>query len=271
VAPPAQAAAGHPGTVVTNGAPLRAHNSPDTTSKVTATLPNGTRISITCQTTGPKVIGTFGTSTLWDRAVTSDGKTLGFVSDAYVRTGSDGRVAPECSTPPASERRPARELSVSNRGLTFLEAREGFVDHPYEDATGHCTIGFGELLHKGPCTAKDRQRWGTITPAEGRKLMRSSVDSVTSALRRELGSTPLRQHEFDALVSFVYNIGVGRHTWGVGFLGSAVYDDLIASPPRYSAVPSHLLTWTNDGLLRPRRVLEGNLFRSGIYLDSPIR
>jgi GH24 family phage-related lysozyme (muramidase) len=236
---------------------------------VTATLANGTRLSITCQTTGPRVSGTFGASTLWDRAVASDGQILGFVSDAYVQTGSDGRVAPECPISHLSGRRPAQELSVSARGLTFLEAREGFVNYPYEDATGHCTIGFGTLLHNGPCTSKDRQRWGTISLDEGRKLMRSSVDSVTSGLRRELGSTPLRQHEFDALVSFVYNIGVGTHTWGEGFLGSAVYDDLTASPPRYSAVPDHFLTWTNDGLLRPRRVLEGNLFRSGTYPDPP--
>ncbi|WP_432563718.1 lysozyme [Kineococcus sp. SYSU DK003] len=262
---PAQAAAGHPGTVVTNGTALRAHSGPATSSGVTATLSNGTRILISCQTDGTRVSGTFGTSTLWDRATATDGRALGYVSDAYVRTGSDGRIAPDCTKAEPASRKPPKQLSVSGRGLTFIEQREGFRGHPYNDATDNCTIGFGHLLHKGVCTSADFKRWGTITVARGRELMRPDIEAVTSALRRELASTPLHQHEFDALASFVYNIGVGRHAWGEGFLGSAVYDDLIASPPRYSAVPEHFLTWTNGGLLRNRRILEGNLFRSGTY------
>ena len=35
--------------------------------------------------------GTYGTSTLWDKIGT------GYVADAYVSTGSDGQVAPNCN------------------------------------------------------------------------------------------------------------------------------------------------------------------------------
>jgi hypothetical protein len=54
-------------------------------------LPDGAKALITCQTRGSKVSGTFGTSRIWDHL-----KRGGYVSDAYVYTGSDGRVAPPC-------------------------------------------------------------------------------------------------------------------------------------------------------------------------------
>jgi len=54
-------------------------------------LKNGARVGIICQTTGSKVTGTFGTSRIWNKL--SGG---GYASDAYIRTGSDKRVAPNC-------------------------------------------------------------------------------------------------------------------------------------------------------------------------------
>jgi hypothetical protein len=47
-------------------------------------------VTITCQKHGSSVNGTYGTTTLWDFIGT------GYVSDAYVSTGSDGQIAPTC-------------------------------------------------------------------------------------------------------------------------------------------------------------------------------
>ena len=54
-------------------------------------LADGAKALIVCQTRGSRVTGTYGTTRLWDRL-----KHGGYVSDAYVYTGSDGRVAPPC-------------------------------------------------------------------------------------------------------------------------------------------------------------------------------
>jgi hypothetical protein len=51
---------------------------------------DGAQVTIKCQTHGTSVTGTYGTTTLWDFIGT------GYVSDAYVSTGSDGQVAPTC-------------------------------------------------------------------------------------------------------------------------------------------------------------------------------
>ncbi|HZN17992.1 MAG TPA: hypothetical protein VFB84_07390 [Micromonosporaceae bacterium] len=45
---------------------------------------------MTCQRTGETVTGTYGTSSWWDKV------GAGYVADAYIYTGSDGRVAPLC-------------------------------------------------------------------------------------------------------------------------------------------------------------------------------
>ncbi len=54
-------------------------------------IANGGKVLITCQTIGSKVSGTYGTTRIWNKL-----KHGGYVSDAWVYTGSDGNVAPAC-------------------------------------------------------------------------------------------------------------------------------------------------------------------------------
>lgn len=78
------------GRVNTGGAALTVRADASTQSAAVGTVANGATVTITCQKVGQSVTGTYGTSTLWDKI--GDG----FVSDAFVSTGSDGQVAPTC-------------------------------------------------------------------------------------------------------------------------------------------------------------------------------
>ena len=78
------------GTVNTNGAPLSIRKEPSTSATKVGEVDDGDKVTITCQIHGSSVTGTYGTTTLWDFIGT------GYVSDAYVSTGSDGQVAPTC-------------------------------------------------------------------------------------------------------------------------------------------------------------------------------
>ncbi|WP_216215631.1 SH3 domain-containing protein [Amycolatopsis aidingensis] len=80
------------GTVRTAGGPLNVRRAPTTTSTVVGSVDNGTKVTIDCQTHGTRISGELGTTTLWDY-VPSLG---GYVSDAYMYTGSDGQIAPSC-------------------------------------------------------------------------------------------------------------------------------------------------------------------------------
>ncbi|MFF3612845.1 SH3 domain-containing protein [Streptomyces sp. NPDC002580] len=75
-----------PGTVI------NVRSGPGTHFSIVRTLAAGSRVPIYCQCPGETVSGYYGTSKIWDNI--SNGQ---FVADAYVNTGSDGYVAPECS------------------------------------------------------------------------------------------------------------------------------------------------------------------------------
>jgi len=79
------------GTVHTSSANLSVRSGPGTGYAKVGSLHKGTKVDIVCQTYGSTVRGTYGTSRIWDKI--GSGR---YVADAYVYTGSDGRVAPKC-------------------------------------------------------------------------------------------------------------------------------------------------------------------------------
>ncbi|MET7997142.1 MULTISPECIES: hypothetical protein [unclassified Amycolatopsis] len=90
------------GTVHTDsGAPLTVRSAPGTGASSVGTIADGTAVVIDCQTTGDTVTGKYGTSNIWDHVAAKGG----YITDTYVYTGSDGRIAPDCTgvpTPPQS-------------------------------------------------------------------------------------------------------------------------------------------------------------------------
>ncbi|MET9550939.1 SH3 domain-containing protein [Streptomyces sp. NPDC006627] len=72
-------------------ADVNVRSGPGTSYSKVGRLSAGTRVTIQCQKPGETVTGPTGTSKLWDRI--GSGR---YVSDTYVRTGSNGYVAPRC-------------------------------------------------------------------------------------------------------------------------------------------------------------------------------
>ncbi|GGV54688.1 hypothetical protein GCM10010277_53630 [Streptomyces longisporoflavus] len=72
-------------------ADVNVRSGPGTSYGKVGRLSAGTRVTILCQKPGEKITGPAGTTKLWDRI--GSGR---YVSDAYVRTGSTGYVAPRC-------------------------------------------------------------------------------------------------------------------------------------------------------------------------------
>lgn len=85
------AESGYQSYPVAPGVQLNVRNGPGTSYAVVKVLPLGAWVSIRCQCAGTRVSGPYGTTNLWDCI----GNGL-FVSDAYVKTGSDGYVAAHC-------------------------------------------------------------------------------------------------------------------------------------------------------------------------------
>lgn len=156
---------------------------------------------------------------------------------------------------------------LSKRGARFIAQFEGFRSKLYNDPAGHCTIGFGHLVHRGRCNGSEPAAFKKgITRARGYELLRNDARRMEKAVN-SLG-VPLNQHQFDALVSFTYNLGPG---WvrEKSKLRSALRER------RYRDVPAAMKLWNKAGRpprplpgLTRRRAAEGRLFARG-YGPSP--
>jgi lysozyme len=139
-------------------------------------------------------------------------------------------------------------MRLSRAGAELIARFEGFVPRPYNDAAGHATIGFGHLIHHGRVTAADRAKWGTVTRERGLTLLAADAQDAARAVEQGVHVT-LSQEQFDALVSFVFNVGVGA-------FGSSTLLRKLNAGDRQGAA-DELLRWSRAG----GRVLEGLLSR----------
>lgn len=94
-------------------------------------------------------------------------------------------------------------LRISADGLALIEQFEGFRPDWYDDPVGVRTIGFG-WTHDLPGRLEP-----PLSESEGRDLLRETVGEYEAAVRR-LVEVPLAQPQFDALVSFTYNLGASN-------------------------------------------------------------
>lgn len=73
------------------GTRVNVRSGPGTQYSIVRILPVGSWVGIRCQTPGETVTGPYGTTNIWDNIAAGE-----FISDAYVKTGSDGYVARRC-------------------------------------------------------------------------------------------------------------------------------------------------------------------------------
>jgi lysozyme len=151
---------------------------------------------------------------------------------------------------------------LSEHGARFIGHFEGFRAHLYNDAAGHCTIGYGHLVHLGPCNGSEPAEFKRgISEQEAEELLRKDAQTAADAVRRFV-RVPLNQAQFDALVSFIYNLGAGA------FESSTLLKDMNAH--NFAAVPGQLEEWVHAGGqvlpgLVARRKAEAQLFTTGKY------
>jgi lysozyme len=164
--------------------------------------------------------------------------------------------------PPLRDPRKRRPRKLSRRGAGFIAQFEGFRSGLYDDPAGHSSIGYGHLVHLGPTNGREDEEFRRgISQERALELLRSDADDAALAVRRKV-LVPLTRKQFDALVSFVFNVGE------TAFAESTLLRELNAG--RYEAVPVELNRWvkaggrTLPGLVR-RRGAEGVLFTDGRY------
>jgi lysozyme len=91
-------------------------------------------------------------------------------------------------------------MKLSRAGLDFIKQAEGFRSRAYQDSAGVWTIGYG---HTGNVRPGD-----VVTEAEALDLLAKDAAASEAAVDR-LVTVQINQQQFDALVSFCFNLGAG--------------------------------------------------------------
>jgi len=143
-----------------------------------------------------------------------------------------------------------KSLSLSDAGLDLIKRFEGRRLSPYQDSAGYWTIGYGHLIQEGENLMRD------ITASEAESILRDDVARFVRCVRDAV-TVEVTQSQFDALVSFAFNVGCGafRDSTMLRLLNGGSYIEAANEFPRWNKAGGEILT----GLAR-RRDAEQTLF-----------
>jgi GH24 family phage-related lysozyme (muramidase) len=94
-------------------------------------------------------------------------------------------------------------MKTSDKGVEQIKSFEGFRSMPYQDVVGKWTVGYGHLMVAGDGLVQG----SPITMGQATTLIKQDLHTAEEAVNS--CGVELTQNEFDALVSFTYNLGVG--------------------------------------------------------------
>ena len=149
-------------------------------------------------------------------------------------------------------------MKVSKRGIELIKHFEGVRSRPYRCAANLYTVGVGHLIGDGKHLPDSWNR--TFTQEEIDGLLKSDLNRFELGVSKMLPNVRLRQCEFDCLVSFAFNLGLGT------FQRSTLRQALLRGD-KEAAIESLLKYCRAGGRvlkgLQLRREAEAKMFESG--------
>lgn len=145
-------------------------------------------------------------------------------------------------------------MKISEKGIEFIIKEEGEVLTAYCCQAGVWTIGVGH-------TGKDVKKGMKITKEQSRELLKSDLSRFEDIVNKSI-KISLKQYEFDALVSFAFNVGEGA------FSKSALVNK-INSSTSLKEIEAQFRRWIYGGgkilsVLQGRREREIKLYKGEI-------
>lgn len=141
--------------------------------------------------------------------------------------------------------------NISHKGLDFIAKWEGFSPTMYLDAAELPTIGFGHLIRKG-------EVFSTMTRKDAIELLRKDAHIAVEAVNR-LVKVALTQNQFDALVSFVFNLGA------TAFKDSTLLKHINAN--RHSKTEQEFMKWVYAGGKKRPGLINRRKEEAALYLS----
>jgi len=97
-------------------------------------------------------------------------------------------------------------MQISDKGIQLIKHHEGVRNKPYRDCVGLWTVGVGHLIGDGKSLPES---WNKLfTTEEVDALLKQDLVRFERGVQKLL-PVPLTQNQFDALISFSFNLGLG--------------------------------------------------------------
>lgn len=147
-------------------------------------------------------------------------------------------------------------MQVSKKGYLELADREGLSQSPYLDSVGVKTVGIG--MTKSDIKDLDSWSWDKeLSIKECVDMYKQHVQPYANAVRKAL-KVPVQQHQFDALVSICYNIGIGG-------MQKSTFMKRINARMHSQDIVDAILMWDKPPEIKGRRRKEATMYQFGVY------
>ena len=181
-------------------------------------------------------------------------RIISFLLSAIMIFGTFAAAAPraEAATP----------MKASESCIALIKEFEGFTEKAFYDYSQY-SIGYGSACNPGDYP-------NGITKAQADKLLRAEVTDLELSLNKFISKNALAlsQQQFDALVSFTYNLGTNwmnnTSTFRTAVINGQMGNDFIFAITMWCNAGGVI----NKGLVQ-RRLAEANLYLNGIYSKTP--
>lgn len=139
-------------------------------------------------------------------------------------------------------------MRTSQRGLSLIKSFEGLRLQAYQDSVGVWTIGYG--------ATRSVQPGMKVSKEQAERMLLNDVQRFEPEVER-LITSPLNQNQWDALISFTYNLGAANLASSTlrRLLNAGSYAAAAEQFPRWNKAGGRVLA----GLVR-RRAAERDLF-----------
>lgn len=146
-------------------------------------------------------------------------------------------------------------MRISDNGIKFIKRFEGVRFKPYRDVIGLYTVGCGHLIGDGKQLPDSWNK--TFTESEVDALLKHDLLRFENGLSRLLPNVSLKQNEYDALISFSFNLGLGT------LQRSTIRQALLRNDKKLAAQSILKYCYAGGKIikgLQTRRLAEHNLF-----------
>jgi len=149
-------------------------------------------------------------------------------------------------------------MRLNQTGYDLIKTFEGLSLKPYKCSAGVPTIGYGNTYYENG--VKVQMSDTPITKQRAEELLKHSADRYALKVANLL-KKPVTQNQFNALVSFAYNVGSGA-------LASSTLLKLVNINPNDAMISKEFLKWTKAGGVKNKGLENRRIKESALYFTK---